>query len=111
MLIVCNGMLRSGSTLQYNLLKSIVESHNLGGAEGYFSSEQFQSLRKKFERWGISSEIIVIKTHDIIPYSEEMIKSGTMKICYTYRDIRDVAVSAQRKFDLDGDKLLKSLDR
>lgn len=111
MLLVCSGMPRSGSTLQYNMAKSLVEGKGLGEAEGYFDSEQFPRLQTKFEEWENDSIIHVIKTHGIVPYSKELARVRLICIfIYIYRDIRDVAVSLRRKLNLEGEALFRSLD-
>lgn len=111
MLIVCNGMFRSGSTLQYNLVRSLVEKMAVGEGKGWFTYEQLNSMQGQLEKWSQEDFFYVIKSHAMIPDSDRMTAAGVMKICYTYRDIRDVAVSIKRKFQEEGEAMLKLLDK
>jgi len=110
MLIVCNGMMRAGSTLQYNIVRSLIEKMQLGVGEGFLEESQFRNYEAQFDQWARNTSCHVIKTHEIYPKSVEMVASGEMKICYIYRDIRDVAVSTKRKFGYEGSDLFKALD-
>jgi hypothetical protein len=99
MLIVCNGMIRSGSTLQYNLVRYLVETTGLGKAKGYLRPEQLDRLKNQLEFWARDRDrLYVVKSHNMIPNYEFLLEQDLVKICYTYRDIRDVAVSAKEKF-------------
>ncbi|KPL11047.1 hypothetical protein AMJ85_04795 [candidate division BRC1 bacterium SM23_51] len=111
MLIVCNGMLRSGSTLQYNITRSLVESMKLGRGEGFFEVGQLPSLEDRFHKWCGEESFHVIKMHDIPAMAAEMTSAGTMQICYIYRDIRDVAVSLKKVWKRDEEEIIESLDR
>ncbi len=102
MLIICSGMLRSGSTLQYNLARLLVEKSNLGTGGGYFLPEQLGNLRIKQEiiDWGRDGKLHVIKTHDGIALTTEFkgeVEPDMIRMLYVYRDIRDVAASLRRK--------------
>lgn len=111
MLIVCNGMMRAGSTLQYNIVRNLIEKMGFGAGHGFFQESQFRNYESQFDCWANDQSCHVIKIHEIYPKSVEMVASGRMKICYIYRDIRDVAVSAKRKFGYKGSDLFGALDR
>ncbi len=104
-------MIRSGSTLQYNLVRCLVERTGKGQGHGWIGGERVGDLQEQIERWGKVDELHVIKVHDTMPNAREMMKNGLMRIVYTYRDIRDVAISAERAFGYSGDILLKHLDK
>ena len=110
-LIVCNGMFRSGSTLQYNLTRSLVEHLNVGEGKGWFRPEQLADMQSQFAEWQASDRLYVIKSHTMLPNSAKLQAAGQIQICYTYRDARDVAVSIKRKFKEEGDNLYKLLDK
>lgn len=87
------GMIRSASTLLYQLTSEIVERSNLGRREGYAPEAQFPLLAQRSE-----PSLRVFKAHVCTPELEATAKVGRAIVIYSYRDIRDVAVSAMRKF-------------
>jgi hypothetical protein len=112
MLIACNGMMRAGSTLQYNIVLNLIEHMDLGVGQGFFQESQFSNLETQFDQWAKDPYYHVIKLHEICPKSLEMVASDRMKICYIFRDIRDVAVSVKRKFSYKRtDHFIGTLDR
>lgn len=114
MLIVCNGMIRSGSTLQYNLARSIVENMEIGKGCGYYDGKLYILDETQINKWIDIKWYYIIKTHELHPKIAKIAKSeqnNTVKICYIFRDIRDVAVSAKTKWGRKDDSLLVSLDK
>ena len=110
MLVICNGMLRSGSTLQYNIARLLVDLSGVGAGEGYFAETTPGKISSKMHQWGSSEKLHVVKTHELYPEAETMMGDGRAKICYIHRDIRDVAASARRKFNHEWNYLLSLLD-
>ena len=110
MLIVCNGMKRAGSTLQYNLVLSLINKTGAGKAERVIAAAEFDSMSEQFEEWGRDESLHVIKSHELLPHTEEMLAKGTLRVCYIYRDIRDVAGSVRNKFGREGAELMRILD-
>lgn len=104
-------MIRAGSTLQYNLVRNLVEKCGAGISEGYFEESQFPDLKDQFESWRHQQDYHIIKTHDLFPNAPEIATTQSARICYIYRDIRDVAVSAKRKWNKEGEDLIKTLDK
>ncbi len=95
--IFCAGMIRSGSTLQYQLTSSIVEQAGIGCRVPYAEEVEFAKVAQGYD---VSQKFCVFKAHLCRPpLAEKCISEGALVI-YSYRDIRDVAVSAMRKFDL-----------
>ena len=111
MLIICNGMIRAGSTLQYNIVRSIIEKTKLGEAHGYFDNQEYILPDNLFIKWLNDKYYHVIKMHDIHPKTIEYKNNPNMKICYIYRDIRDVAASAKNIWGSEGERLYSSLDK
>ncbi|MEG4034983.1 FkbM family methyltransferase, partial [Microcoleus sp. S36b_A4] len=103
-------MARSGSTLQYNICRSLVEKLDIGKGEGFFEGNQLFNLQEQFLEWGKDDLFHVIKIHDFYPKAVEMSLKGCVKICYIYRDIRDVAASLKKKDKVKGKALITSLD-
>lgn len=111
MLIVCNGMVRSGSTLQYNLVRGLAEKCGAGVGKGFFTIPQLDSVESDLFHWGTDPFLYVIKMHNLHPRIAQMASDDLARICYIYRDIRDVTVSAKRKFGYSGDRLYDVLDQ
>lgn len=88
MIIVCAGMSRSASTLQYQLVKELVEYNNLGHGIG-FHKPQFVYP---------DDEITVVKSEKPLPWMIDAVRSGDAKAVSIYRDPRDVAVSLHHFF-------------
>lgn len=79
-LVVCCGMSRSGSTLQYQLVKAILEHVEWGQGVGFAN------------KWDESSNAIV-KAERYAPWLGEMIDEGTAVGVSIHRDPRQVAIS------------------
>ena len=94
--VFCAGMIRSGSTLQYQLASTIVERAGVGMRVSYAPEAEFERVSRQHA--GESAKLLVFKVHVCTPaLAEACAKDGALVI-YSYRDIRDVAVSASRKF-------------
>ena len=112
MLFICNGMTRSGSTLQYNLVRGIVEHHGVGEAHGFFQDTPDDLVR--IDRgWLADDRVHVIKMHaywqpDVSWRPGHPIKPT--KRCHVFRDLRDVAASSYLKFPVSFEELLGILD-
>ena len=110
MLVICNGMYRSGSTLQYNICRSLVEKLDIGKGEGFFEGNQLFNSQDQFLEWSKDPLFHVIKIHNFSPKAVEMSLNGSVKICYIYRDIRDVAASLKNKDKVNDQALITTLD-
>ncbi len=87
MIVFCAGMVRSGSTLQYNIVREIAELSG-GQGEGYTDHITPNSYP---DHWWFDNRLHIVKTHEV---THHVIRQ---KFCYTYRDIRDVAASLKQK--------------
>jgi len=87
-------MMRSGSTVQYQITKDIVETsgkgYGLGWVEVHDFAEVYASHLDEEQR-------LVVKTHAFTPKIGELIASGEGRAIYVHRDIRDVTVSLMHK--------------
>lgn len=109
MLLICNGMVRSGSTLQYNLVRSLVEVRGLGEGVGFFSPDQAHS--HNLAELASDERFYVLKTHETV--SCDLVNDlGVQNFLffYIYRDLRDVAVSLKNKLNCGGEDLIQRLD-
>lgn len=103
-------MPRSGSTLQYNLVRGIVEAMGKGRGEGFFTPQQADQLCDQYMQWAEDSKFHIIKTQQLFDGLTPLLETGKTKLCYTYRDLRDVAASFERRFKCEGKDLFRILD-
>lgn len=110
MLIICNGMPRSGSTLQYNIARLLVTKLQVGFSEGFISKKRWELSKTKLLDWESAKAYHVIKSHTIHP---DWMQTSSINRCYLYiyRDLRDVAVSIKNKFGHEDNKLILALDK
>lgn len=94
MIVICCGMSRSGSTVQYQIVKEILERNDIGRGEGLLKAP---NLVRKYAN---SPNIHAIKSEQPIPEALELFLKDPMKIvCFgIYRDFRDVFVSLMNFF-------------
>lgn len=110
MLVFCNGMLRSGSGFQYNLVCSVLEKMGPCVRHGRWEPKQkFTKLQLK--KWANDHEVYHVVASGRNPEEFELAHQGLAKMCYINRDLRDVAVAAKYKWKMAGDELLVILDR
>lgn len=91
--VVCCGMLRSASTLQYQLTITLLTKLGLGRGLGIQSAASFPQLFRDHIQ---ERAILVIKMHEYSDDVEALVVSGNAKLIYSYRDIRDVIISWMR---------------
>ena len=94
--VFCAGMIRSGSTLQYQLASAIVERAEIGERMTYAPEAEFERVSR--EHACQSGRMLVFKAHVCTPALIEACADDGALVVYSYRDIRDVAVSSLRKF-------------
>lgn len=92
MILVAAGMKRSGSTLQYNVARYLLEVTGDGETHGYWSADRISSRRRRIREWGAAPLFHLIKTHD---YPDVDLVAD--RVLYIYRDPRAVAASIQKK--------------
>ncbi len=98
LLVFCSGMIRSGSTLQYKIAASLLESRGLGRRWVYCPPKELEAklCGKQVEAMGGA-----VKIHTITPTVDSLLRTGRAKALYSFRDLRDVTVSAMRAFRLE----------
>lgn len=89
--IICAGMLRSGSTLQFNIAAEIVERAEVGRRERHIENHECYFSHAELE------ETIVLKSHLLTPEIRGLLTKDEVKVLLTYRDVRDVVASWQAK--------------
>lgn len=87
MYLICCGMPRSASTLQYQLFDKVVQLSGIGVHVGW--SWDRVSPRKS----SAGHPLYVVKVHEPNPDLEKQLDPDHLLYAYTYRDIRDAAVS------------------
>jgi hypothetical protein len=98
---VCCGMLRSGSTLQYQIATELVERKGLGKGGGFLTTaESEKSLARRD-----TCELLVVKVHDWTASLHALLTRGEAAGVYSIRDLRDVAASIVQKFDASTEAL------
>lgn len=103
--LFCAGMIRSGSTLQYQLASAIVERAAMGIRIPYAAESDFVHVR---EQYSLTQGMKVFKVHIYTPALADECRVRGAKVVYSYRDIRDVAVSAMRKFGMAFEDLVEA---
>jgi hypothetical protein len=100
--VLCAGMIRSGSTLQYQLAAAIVERAGAGERLGWQSESE---LERTLEAIRDEPGFRVVKAHACTPGLAAWARSGAPVVC-VHRDPREVAASLMRKHGIDLDELL-----
>jgi hypothetical protein len=116
MVVFCNGMVRSGSTLQYNITRLLVESAGVG--MGIREIEKaYPEGHPAIEAFADALEMYVLPTHGLEDrrYAEpdrilELAMQGSIKITYVHRDVRDVVVSLRTKWGMNFEQCVKLVD-
>lgn len=114
MLIICNGMFRSGSTLQYNLVRHLVERTGAGMAHGFFDQDKLVEESASLTEYAFDDKNLhVIKVHDVPKIVDDKSCQDKVKVIYIFRDLRDVAVSIKQFGGFDdclSNRLIEILD-
>jgi hypothetical protein len=95
MVVLCDGMIRSGSTWSFNIAVELIrcsEPHRR--AFGFYSENPAvlrAAVRPRFSN-------LVIKSHALDPSAYELCQTGALKTIYTWRNPYDAIASALRMF-------------
>ncbi len=107
MLVVCCGMIRSGSTLQYNLVRGLVEATGSGRGLGFIGNPDRDD---RLCRWSQTSTWHVVKMHGLADWMLEEQARKSIRFFFSHRDLRDVAASAKRKFGWPSPQIWQAID-
>ncbi len=92
--IFCGGMLRAGSTLQYQIASELIERSGLGVRSPYADPMSHEGALQAAVPKGISR---TFKSHALTPSIMERLADGNAVALYSFRDLRDVIASQQQK--------------
>lgn len=108
MLIICNGMPRSGSTFVYNLVRLYLEQSVGVKSLGFWKAEGFETGRAEVEAAALREETFLLKTHD--PFDPNVLScpERVMEI-YTIRDLRQIAESMIRVWGFSEDQVMSAI--
>ena len=90
MWIFACGPVRSGSTLQFNIVRELLEKTDKGYSTEYVVPEDFINI---YDKVNDDNKIKLFKTHKITPFMEKLILENKAQCICCYRDIRDVITS------------------
>jgi|SRR5579872_2235851 len=106
MVVLCDGMIRSGSTWSFNVALKLVQScwpHRK--TCGFYSDNPAVLLAAVRPR----DSHLIIKSHSLDRSAYELCRAGSIKAIYTWRDPYDVIVSATRMFGYSLDSSIGAL--
>ena len=112
MIVMCNGMPRSGSTMQYNMVRILLLATGRATAHGFTASRQAHThgvSDEQMRAWGTEDHFHVVKMHEAHPLLTDLAQANEARVCYIYRDLRDVAASSKRAFGQRGEGLLQAV--
>ncbi len=104
MWLLCGGMPRSGSTLQYQLVAGIVELAGVGHRVGWKDPHELDVALKDAS----PEDMLVVKTHDLTADASRAVLEKRARAFFVYRDIRDAFASSMRKKGQDFDTALST---
>ena len=107
MIIVVAGMPRSGSTLQSNIAKSLLEASKRGSRVDW--AIDWQNNIDNIKEMSKSEEIYLLKSHWVTDEILNLSRDLNIRYLISYRDVRDVAVSMMIKFDYSFKKAKKRI--
>ena len=97
--ILVAGMGHSGSTLLYNIILNILDSHGITGAARYNAPPYTQTFHILANE---APQYLLFKVHGKTPASEIILQNKNTKVFTTRRDIRDSVASHTRKIKKRG---------
>ncbi len=103
MLIICAGMLRSGSTVQRQVVSAIVAKYNLGETISPINKQQ---LVDNYKAWAEDERWHVYKIHEYVSLCGADYER--IKVLTTMRDMYEVAVSLMHFLNKDFEETIHS---
>lgn len=111
-IVFCNGMPHSGSTLQYDVVRVLLEASGVADIHGFIAATPGHTNAvsdDQMAEWAAEARYHVVKTHDRHPLLRGLVPHNASRVCYIYRDLRDVAASSKRAFGQRGTGLLSAV--
>lgn len=90
MLLICAGMMRSGSVVQFQLAGAVVNHLGIGSIVKPRDGDEFDA---NVNRWAFADEWYVAKLHDYRESIKRGHDHGRVKVVMVIRDPRDIMVS------------------
>lgn len=106
MLVLCDGMIRSGSTWSYNVVLQLLKLSDTSRKSFGFYNEDPAILNSALRP---RSSHLAIKSHVLSPANYELCRTGQIKSVYTWRDPYDVVASAVGMFGPPAEKWMDPL--
>jgi hypothetical protein len=91
--IFCGGMIRSASTLQYQMASELIERTGFGRRTCYYDPSEHMQALSGCPNFGFST----FKSHEVTQQIALICEKEFGKALYIYRDLRDVISSFQQK--------------
>lgn len=107
MIVISNGMLRSGSTLQYNLAASVLETAGPLERAGFLGDFVQPDSRAKLEAMKASNGWTILKTHEA-PLERDFYDERVV-VLFSYRDVRDIAASIKKKWGYPFEQIVSDI--
>lgn len=108
MIVIANGMLRSGSTLQYNIAASVLETTRLVKRSGFMGGFAERDVRETLDSLKAAHFWAIVKTHE--PPLERAFYDSNVRVLFSYRDVRDIAASIRKKWGYPFERILSDID-
>ena len=98
-IIFCLGLKRSGSTLQFNLVRRVLEGNRCSYVNlGYKTEEEIGEIEIKAHR----ADYLLVKCHS---YDVQGFDGNERYTLFIHRDIRDMYVSLREKWGVSSDAI------
>lgn len=108
MMVISNGMLRSGSTLQYNVAAAVLETAGPLDRAGFIGDFAKPKMREKLDALKAADGWTIVKTHEA-PLAREFYDER-VRVLFSYRDVRDIAASMKKKWGYPFEQILADID-
>lgn len=108
MIVISNGMLRSGSTLQYNVAASLLELKGPLTRAGFLGNFSNPEVRAKLDAMKAAPGWTIVKTHEA--RLERSFYDNRVRVLFSYRDVRDIAASIKKKWAYPFEQILSDID-
>ena len=104
MIIICVGLKRAASTLQYQICKELIESKS----NNYIDHGYTEDLNKikKIVKAESNVDFSIIKTHQYFDYYKSINDNEDIIFLGSYRDLRDSSVSVMEAYSLTFDDII-----
>ena len=111
MLVICNGLPRSGSTAMFNLIRSFIGANYDVSSLGFFNERDIVERQSELMGYMNSPTVFIMKTHyKLTPEIYSEIDRLKIIELYTLRDLSSIAASMRRVWNYNEQEIMNSLD-